>query len=195
MMSRHEYYHGAGKQCEEMDAIWVKKTPGATFSNPHGSWVGIDNIRGAYCEANRTTQQKSMEALAKKYPEIKVSPESLGVGEWRIHTLTTPILEVAGDGKTAKAMWYSPGTSVQADPTGKASGSWFFEKYGADFAKEDGQWKLWHVQMYYDLTGPLEHGMSDIPLGHVPGPGEEAGERPAEEVRGIENAEDKPQSL
>jgi hypothetical protein len=180
-MSKHAFFHSAGKNYEELDAIWVKKTPGATFSNPRGSWVEIENIRASYGEANRDNQKKSMEALAKKYPEIKVSPESLGVGEWLIHTLTTPIVEVAGDGKTAKAMWYSPGAMVGAKPDGTASGTWFFEKYGVDFVKEDGQWRIWHIQMFYDLTGPLEKGLADVPV-RAGGP-REAAERPAEDPR------------
>lgn len=164
VMSRHAYYHGAGKNCEELDAIWVKNTPVPTFSNPIGSWVGMDHIKSSYCETNLDNQKKTLEALKKKYPEIKEGRENFGVGEWLIHTLTTPIIEIAGDGKTAKAMWYSPGAYIGAKPDGTASGTWFFEKYGVDFAKEDGQWRIWHIQMFYDFTGPLEKGFADVPI-------------------------------
>ena len=177
VMSKHAYYHSAGRNYEELADIWVKHTPNPTFSNPHGSWVGMDHIRAAYGELNRDNQDKSMKALAAKYPGIKVAPESRGVGEWIIHTLTTPIIEVAGDGKTAKAMWYSPGAGVSARPDGKAGGTWFFEKYGVDFVKEDGAWRIWHIQMFYDLTGPLEHGLADVPV-RPTGPREQGERRP-----------------
>ena len=36
-----------------------------------------------------------------------------------------------------------------------AQGTWFWEKYGADFIKEDGRWKIWHIQMYYEFTPPI----------------------------------------
>lgn len=43
---------------------------------------------------------------------------------------------------------------------------WFWEKYGADFVKEDGEWKLWHIQMYYDNT-PGTWGDEGQPIGMV----------------------------
>src|SRR5450631_1975251 len=49
VMSKHAYYHGAGKNCDEFDALWVKKTPEPAFSNPRGSWVGMNRIRASYC--------------------------------------------------------------------------------------------------------------------------------------------------
>jgi hypothetical protein len=183
VMSKHAYYHGAGKNCEELDALWVKKAPEPTFSNPRGSWVGMNSIRASYCEANLDNQKKELEALKTKYPEIKDGRENYGVGSWLIHTLTTPIIEVAGDGKSAKAMWYSPGATVNATPDGKASGIWFFEKYGVDFLKEGGQWKIWHIQMYYDMTGPLEKGFADVPVRPTGPVAVEAGERAVTDPR------------
>jgi hypothetical protein len=31
---------------------------------------------------------------------------------------------------------------------GKASAKWAWCKYGADFMKEDGKWKIWHLHVY-----------------------------------------------
>ena len=63
------------------------------------------------------------------------------------HTLTTPVIEVADDLQTAKALWISPGheTSVEdgvPDPT------WMWGRYAMDFKNVDGQWKIWHFQMF-----------------------------------------------
>jgi hypothetical protein len=52
-----------------------------------------------------------------------------------MHTLTTPIIEVAGDGKTAKGMWYSPGQVTEVGQDGKPMAMWMWEKYGADFER------------------------------------------------------------
>ncbi len=186
VMSKHAYYHQIGRHHEELDKIWVTKTPNPTFSQPRGSWVGMESIRASYGDVNYENQKKSLAEFSKIHSKIKNEPENLGIGIWLIHTLTTPIIEIAGDGNTAKAMWYSPGAGVNASPDGKkASGTWFFEKYGVDFAKEDGQWKIWHIQMFYDLTGPLEKGFADVPV-RGPGPeGREAAERPPEDPRMI----------
>jgi hypothetical protein len=62
--------------------------------------------------------------------------------------VTTPVIEVAGDGKTAKGVWIATGTRTEARPGQKPEGCWAWLKYGADFVKEDGIWKFWHFQTY-----------------------------------------------
>lgn len=59
VMSKHAYYHSAGRNYEELADIWVQHTPNPTFSNPHGSWVGMDHIRAACGELNRDNQARS----------------------------------------------------------------------------------------------------------------------------------------
>jgi hypothetical protein len=182
-MGRHAFYHGAGKGCEELDAIWAKHPPTPdTFTNPMGAWTG-DHIRSSYCEMNMVNQKKDLDALRKQYPEVPDSPASYGAGTFLFHFLTTPIIEIAGDGKTAKGMWYSPGIFIGAQngTDSKPGGIYFYEKYGVDFLKEDGQWKIWHIQMFYDYTGPLEHGVADVPVGG--GGPKEAGEMKAQDPR------------
>ncbi len=161
-MSKHAYYHEAGKHYDELNNIWVKKdgqfAKTATFTNPFGVWEGMDSIFVFYGDFKKQTLQKNLEDISKVHPEIKNAPENLGVGgEWVMHTQTTPIIEVADDGKTAKGLWYSVGISQSVQIiNGKEviSGGWFWEKYGADFVKEDGKWKIWHIQMCYDNTPP-----------------------------------------
>ena len=183
IMGRHAYYHGSGKNCDELDAIWAKHPPTVnTFTNPMGSWTGT-HIQSSYCEMNTVNQKKDLDALRKIYPEIPDSPASYAAGQFLIHTLTTPIIEIAGDGKTAKGMWYSPGIFIGATngTDGKAGGIYFYEKYGVDFIKEDGQWKIWHIQMYYDYTGPMEKGVAEIPTNGKSM--KEAGEMEAQDPR------------
>ena len=183
VMGRHAFYHGAGKNCEELENIWAKHPPTPnTFTNPAGAWTG-EHIQSSYCEMNLVNEKKDLEELRKKYPDIPDTAASLGAGDFLFHTLTTPIIEVAGDGKTAKGMWYSPGIFIGATKgtDGKSGGIYFYEKYGVDFIKEGDQWKIWHIQMFYDYTGPLEHGVADVPVG---GAGiKEAGETKAVDPR------------
>jgi hypothetical protein len=166
LMSTHEYYHAAGMNTEELDAYWVDiKGPNAntaTFASP--AWVmnGIETIRGAYGKKNQENREKALEAISKKDPTVKNIPENLGAGhEWVMHTSTTPVIEIAGDGKTAKGIWYSPGMGLMTDidnPEVKVNGTFFWEKYGADFIKENGVWKIWHMQMAYDYTPSTNKG-------------------------------------
>ncbi|MDB9822224.1 nuclear transport factor 2 family protein [Deltaproteobacteria bacterium] len=160
--SKHAYYHTIGANCEEMADIWVKQdgpyAKTATWTSAMGIWEGFDLIKEYYCTYNLKSKQKNLDAISEIYPEVKNVPENLGVGYgYTIHTQTTPIIEIAGDGKTAKGLWYSPGISTNVaiiDGKAETVGGWFFEKYAVDFVKEDGEWKIWHIGMYYDQTPP-----------------------------------------
>ena len=71
------------------------------------------------------------------------------------HTLCTPCIEVAGNGKTAKVTWASAGfetmpAGVMAD---EAKSFWCWGKYGMDFIKnpETGEWKIWHMKWFRQI--------------------------------------------
>ena len=141
VLSRHNYYHATAMHLQELDDIWVKEdgeyAATAKFSQPQQVMMGLDTIKADYG---------------------KTGDQSARKGIWGMHLNTTPIIVIADDGKTAKGVWYSPGVEVgfrgEKDKDGNpvASGNWWWEKYGVDFVKEDGEWKIWHIQMYYDHT-------------------------------------------
>jgi hypothetical protein len=79
------------------------------------------------------------------------------------HDLATPTIVVAGDCKTAKATWTSPGhetkppkledTNVQAN--------WCWGKYAVDFVKEDGIWRIWHFKWFRTFLTPFGTSWTD----------------------------------
>jgi hypothetical protein len=156
LMSTHNYYHGVNHNLEELADIWVKEDGAyaktATFSQPQGVWEGIDLIKITYGNPKTKNPKQSLKEM------VKNEPTAYPVGAMGIHMNTTPVIVVAGDGKSAKGIWYSPGPLLnytgQKDKDGNdlAGGMVFFEKYGADFVKEDGEWKIWHIQMFYDYV-------------------------------------------
>lgn len=71
------------------------------------------------------------------------------IGTMFDHYICTPIIEVAGDGKTARAKFDSPGHETQIDGKGGRKAYWTWGSYSADFIKEpDGQWKIWHLKWW-----------------------------------------------
>ncbi len=93
----------------------------------------------------------------------KLFPEDLGgksdeeiwaVGSNTVLTMTSPIIEVAFDGQTAKGMWYVFGETTEVYSKGPKA-AWNFGKCAVDFIKEDGQWKIWHMIMFTDIACPL----------------------------------------
>ena len=195
LMSRHEFMHAAGRNLEELDNYWVRRdgkfAATATFGSPAWVMYGLEVIRNAYGMKSRSDAEAGGENLAKVDPNFTASADTFGAGaEWVMHTSTTPVIEIAGDGKTAQGAWYSPGVGVMPvyeDGKIHLQSMLFFEKYGGDFVKEDGVWKIWHLQMAYDFVPGLPEAMldqlneqlGDLALGHpLKALGGEAGERP-----------------
>jgi len=155
--SLHEYYHSALMHKEELEAIWAKKTPGVSWTNNAGKYDGLASVKKVYGDFNLTHKKLCLEALHKIDPSIEVKPENYGAGMLWVHQLTTPVIQVAGDGKTAKGVWMSAGSVTNPGMAGdKMEALWTYEKYGIDFVKEDGQWKIWHLHLFVDYYCPTD---------------------------------------
>jgi len=143
LMSTYEYLHTAGLQ-EETSELFAKNTPGAS--------VEIANW-GVY---------EGFEGVKRMYVGVHNFMEGDRTGQMNMHTLTTAIIEVAGDGRTAKAVWISPGHETMKY-SGKVTACWAWCKYGVDFIKEDGKWKLWHLHVYGIFHTPYEKSWIESP--------------------------------
>lgn len=137
----------------------------------------ISNIMGryaAYVIANQWTQLSQEFALdepdvrqnvpspgqegpAVRAYFLKRAAEPLPEGVMHQHTFLSPIIEVAGDGLTAKGFWDAPGIDVG---NGNAMASWTWLKYAVDFKKEPEGWKIWHLHVYQVWRAPYGEGWS-----------------------------------
>jgi hypothetical protein len=186
VFSKHAYYHQVGQFCEEMEDLWVKENGpnAATAQWTNGGRVqNFAEIKANYCTNHYESLKKILTDLSKKVPSVKDIPANVGAGnEYVMHTQETPVIEVAGDGKTAKGLWYSIGIGVRAsvknDGTYTKSTEWMWEKYAVDFIKEDGKWKIWHLINVMDeppLTSPTTASLSGATSGQGGAPGGQGG--------------------
>ena len=76
-------------------------------------------------------------------------------GNFEEHYAICPIIEVAKDGKTAKASFYSPGLAAMAFAD---SQFWSWGKYLNHYMKIDGEWKIWHLRWYVIFESTLDKG-------------------------------------
>lgn len=125
VMSRYEYFHVANMK-EAMIDLFARKAPGVSSGNNNTVSIGFDKVQ-AFMRA--------------------VGAGGDNIGSLNLHVLTTPVIEVANDGKTAQGLWISPGAESSIR-TGKATATWTLIKIAADFIKEDGVWKLWHYHRF-----------------------------------------------
>jgi hypothetical protein len=110
--------------------------------------------------------------MRKPVPEIEDVEDNECIGTTIMHTLTTHVIEVMRDGKTAKGVWVSPGHLTTVSDR-KLQAYWFWERYGVDFVKEDGKWKICHLRVYTDFLAPYEKNWVENAL-NPPPPRQEA---------------------
>ncbi len=137
--SSHEYYHGATMHQAEIENIWSRRED-ITWTNNTDKYANRKSFWAFYVE------------------NLKNFPKT---GALWYHMLTTPVIEVAGDGKTAKAIFMSFGNVSGAMQPGQAMSQWTEEKYGMDFIKEDGHWKIWHLRTYVEFYVETDKSWTD----------------------------------
>jgi hypothetical protein len=129
LMSRYEYLHVANMH-QETTELFAQRSPGVKLENgARGIYLGIEGVRRFYGDLSKGMGDN--------------------IGHLHLHTSTTPVIEVAGDGETAQGVWVSPGVETSpAKDGGQPSAMWAWIKYGVDFIKEGGEWRIWHLHMY-----------------------------------------------
>lgn len=132
LMSRYQYLHSAFRNAQIVELFADRDD--VTIDGPFGRYFGRD------------AAQRCFGILF----EEDLTPRDLR-GEIVEHTLTTPIIEVAGDAQTAKAVWNSPGQEahkffwVEGSPR---IAFWYWCKYSVDFIKTEDGWRIWHLNVY-----------------------------------------------
>lgn len=90
-----------------------------------------------------------------------------GEGCFIEHELTTPVVEVAGDNETAKAMFLTEGVLAidcghWMETHGVARSFWQIGPWYMEFIKENGEWKIWHLTVFDDVETPYEQSWSEF---------------------------------
>lgn len=130
------YFHVSLLEGEDkLEPLFAMQTEGVSWRDP----VGPSTIKGM---KERFAQSTSDQVRA---------------AQLNLNTMLTPVVEVAKDGKTAQGVWDSVGTNVRnLDDVGV----WLWAKYGVDFIKENGEWKIWHLQIYPIFLTPYDKSIT-----------------------------------
>ena len=158
LMHKRVFLQTSDQRQEELDTLWVKapelqKT--ASFGSNWGYYVGMEAISGYYVTVHNA-------ALETQRQENGADRQNLG--NLYAHPLTTGLVEVAQDGKTAKGLWYSIGHEAKALPDGTAQVQWMLGKVAADFVREEDGWKIWHIVISTDVDCEAGHDYGEYPV-------------------------------
>ena len=142
LVYRRGVYIANDWRARELDELWVsepehQKT--ASFGKNIGWYVGMENIRAWY---------------VKKH----------GNGYLAFHPASTGLVELAGDGRTAKGLFYSIAQETEPNGDGTARALWMPEKIAVDFIREEDGWKIWHIVIANDLTNEAGGNYEKTPV-------------------------------
>ena len=123
-----------------LEELFAMKTEGVSWKTPFGP----DGIAAVKARFARPAEDP------RKVP-----------GQLHMHAMFTPVIEIAADGKTALGVWDSFGPNIQSSAQGTG---WLWVKYGVDFVQEDGEWKIWHLQVFPVFNAPYGTSITDNAL-------------------------------
>ena len=82
-------------------------------------------------------------------------------GEMIDMQLTTPMIEIAGDLQTAKAVWWCPGGGAITHEDKDPDAIWAWGMLAADFVREGNEWKIWHLHYFRYIKCLYDKGWVD----------------------------------
>ncbi len=85
-------------------------------------------------------------------------------GSFRQMNLTSEIIEVAADGKTAQGMWFNNGLEAIKDPghpDSPAADLWINDKVAVDFILENGKWVILRMNLNEEMRAAYHKSWGD----------------------------------
>ncbi len=84
-------------------------------------------------------------------------------GTFHMHPLSSPYIQIAGDGKTAKLYIFTNGLEALPSPPGNPPFCmWFYDAYCDDMVKEEDGWKWTKVHLMDTIKAPFAVSWSEM---------------------------------
>ncbi len=157
LMNSRVYYMCSDRREDELRDLWVREPENAATASYGSNWgyyTGMNNIRAWYVDSHNAD-------LAR---QAKENGKAVNQGNMYARPVSTGLVELSQDGKTAKGLWYSLGQVTKALPDGTADARWILGKIAADFVKEADGWKLWHLVDAVDVDCEAGTMYDDLPV-------------------------------
>lgn len=165
IMSKFAFLTYYKRYDEIMCQLWSENGP--TLTTNDDQFSGYTAVYHQIAQRGEEDTRRDNAVMRKLFPEElgdKKDSEMWGAGSAMVHTITTPVIELAGDEKTAKAMFYSLGSCTEIDPEKGPKAYWVWEKYAVDFIKEADGWKIWHMVIMTDFKTPVGENWANVNL-------------------------------
>ena len=167
VMSKYAFLTYYKRYDEAMKKFWCSPDQEPTYTTNDKKFVGYTAVRQELVEKGEEATRADNAAMRALFPEElggKTDSEMWGAGSAMVHTITTPVIELAEDEKTCKAMFYSLGSCTEIDHEKGPKANWVWEKYAVDFIKETDGWKIWHLVTMTDFKTPVGSNWAQVNL-------------------------------
>ena len=144
-----------GDRRRAIDELWVRKTHNkrtASFGTNIGYYVGMDEVVRHFIEEYEQECDTALARFQAAAPEAGYTQADRGLGMTAQHSCTTPLVYIADDAQTARYLAYDVGMSATGKPDGTADGYFEVSLIFIEFAREDDEWKIWHVVEEHDFS-------------------------------------------
>lgn len=166
-IGRFVLFWGNGERRRIMDELWVSGAENrntSSFATNIGFYAGADEVKRHLVDEYETRLAEKLEEFRKAEPDAGYMDGDLGMGMTAIHSCTTPVLFIANDGLTARAIVYDLGMSGAGKPDGTADCYFEVGILLIELICENGEWKLWHVVEQHDFTIESGRDYNDVPV-------------------------------
>lgn len=141
-MNRLAYYLSGEERQRILTELWTKEhRESASLGYNNGFYVGMDAIRTHFLESHKP----------------------MGQGDAKMSTMSTPLIKLARDGKTAQFLGYMPGFRSYGKEDRTMDSYMTLGLCFADLILEDGLFKIWHLIFIHDHTMEAGKPYRDIP--------------------------------
>ena len=152
LMGKYSYYHTAFRNKEYID-LWAKRDDDLLVM-PWGSYQGFEGVKACYMKDHGDrSDPKVLDSLK---------------GAVMMHEMDTEVIEVAEDGKSAKALWQFQAADTRVTACGPLS-IWKIGYMAADLVEEDGEFKVLNLLYALDIDHPCAEPWTE-PSKYAPDP-------------------------
>lgn len=147
LMSLRSYYQAMDLREKELDELWVTEPlhiSKASYGANWGYYYGKSEIRRWYVDEFRSKREHQRQIYRDKLGLSDEEAKS-GSGCMNMMPMSTSLVHIAADGQSAKGIWYVIGQETDLQDSGISRGWWQYNKLCADFIKENGTFKIYHI--------------------------------------------------
>ena len=151
--SWHAILHASGHTSEEIATFWTKYRDDLYWGYNMAGMYSRDEVMEGWAGGLEGGAYGMYDRMNELFPET-IGMDPLPLSEYSIHAVGLPVVEIGEDLETARAVFYSTGMLCRNISTsGKKMAVWMLERYGEDYVKEDGYWKIVHECVLNDSGG------------------------------------------